>query len=105
MATRLLDSEALDEVVREWAVESGTRARLRRKALKFTQQQLADLAGSTPETICRIELGQLQPREPLKLAVSYALLVDVEEIWPPVARQFIADRASEPTFALEDKAS
>lgn len=100
-AVTLLDQEAVAEVVREWAVQSGERVRDRRKALGFTQVELGTMAATTPETICRIELGQLQPREPLKLAIAYALMLEVEEIWPAVRRQALRDRAAEPADIME----
>lgn len=92
--TPLLDRSIVDEVVREWAVESGVRLRVTRQALSFTQEQVAQLAATTPETVCRAELGQLVPREHLRAALAVAVGRDVSDIWPPLTRKELIRRAA-----------
>lgn len=92
----LLDREALDELLLEWAVRSGERVKARRAELKLTQAQVARLADTSPETVCRVELGQLTPRENLKLSLAYALMAEVVTLWPPLDRQVVHRAASEP---------
>lgn len=99
--TALLDREALDQLLLEWAVQSGERMRKRRGELKLTQLQVGRLADTTPETVCRVELGQLTPRENLKLSLAFALLTEVAAIWPPLDRKVVNDRAGEPAEIME----
>jgi DNA-binding XRE family transcriptional regulator len=92
---RLLDPEALAELVREWTVVAGGRVKERRTRLGLTQQAVATMADSTPETICRVELGQFTPREGLKMAIAHALATEVAELWPPLPASKVQDRAAE----------
>lgn len=95
--TPFLDRSAVDEAVREWAVESGQRLKDCRRALGWTQVTLAQLTDTTPETVCRIELGAITPREPLRLALAYSVQREVSEIWPPLTRKHIHRVAAETT--------
>ena len=93
--TPFLDREAVDEAVREWAVESGQRLRAFRTALGWTQPTLAQLAGTTTESVCRVELGSITPREHLRIALAFAVQREVTEMWPPLTRKHIHRVAAE----------
>lgn len=91
----LLDREVVDELIREWAIESGARLRVARNEMKLKQPQVADLAGTTVETVCRVELGQLVPRDYLRALLATAVGKDVEDIWPaPHSRRELMRRAA-----------
>lgn len=63
----------------------GERVAARRKALKWTQTQLAEVSGVTQQTISNIEAGAGLPRDDIKLALSIALGLPPAELfeWPP----------------------
>jgi transcriptional regulator with XRE-family HTH domain len=86
-AAPLLDREVVDELVREWAILSGSRLKAARLALNLKQDQVAGLAGTTVETVCRVELGQIAPREYLRALLASAVGKDVADIWPPFTRR------------------
>ena len=69
-------------MVSKWAVDCGRRVADRREFMKWDRRQFATIVGTTEATITRIELGQLNPRDHLKLAISAALQVEVEALWP-----------------------
>ena len=79
---QLLELDAVRTHTRRWAVDCGNRVKARRELLGWDRRQLATLIGSTEATIARIELGQLHPRDHLKLAVSTAMQVEAEDLWP-----------------------
>lgn len=89
-----LDRDAVAELVRARAVEAGQRLRSARQELGWTQQRLAELADTTPETVCRVELGALSPRDHLRIALAFAVVKDVNDIWPPIARHEVARLAA-----------
>ncbi len=93
--TPLLDRLALDEVLREWTVESGQRLRAARSMLGWTQDKLAKLADTTPETVCRVELGSIAPRENLRITLAYSVGREVSDIWPPMSRRAVHRAAAE----------
>ena len=83
----LVELDGARRVVAKWAVDCGSRVVARRKALGMDQETLAALAGTTKPTISRIESGQINPRDHLKLAIANALAVEVETIWPYLTRE------------------
>lgn len=89
-----LDRVAVDELVSRWTVAAGQRLRAARLSLGWTQRKLAALADTTPETVCRVELGVLTPREPLRIALAYAVVREVADIWPPIDRAEIGRQAA-----------
>lgn len=91
--TALLDREVVDELVREWNVEAGARLREARKALNLSQVTAARLADTTPETLCRVEMGALLPRDGLRAVLAAVVGKDVADIWPPFTRRELTRRA------------
>lgn len=74
-----------------WARQCGRNVLDRRKALKFTQAQCADIAGITQAAWSSIERGETVPREHLKVAVAVALLTEVDLLWPYPRRERIEE--------------
>lgn len=77
-----------------WASECGARVKHRRGELNFTLQRVADLTGSTPQTIARVESGAIVPRDKLRVAIAFALFVEVDRLWPWPSRELVHDRAA-----------
>lgn len=67
--------------------------------MRLTQAQLAAMAETTEATLSRIEAGTLAPRDNLRLAIAYALLLEVDEVWRPIPRTDLSARAAEITLA------
>ena len=59
----------------------------RRKLLGLSQQTLADLCGTTQQTISKIELGEIIPRDRLKVTIANRLGVPLSALfaWPELA--------------------
>ena len=49
----------------------GTRIRTRRKQLRLSQEQLAEMAGITPQTVSTAELGQKAMRPGTTIRISF----------------------------------
>lgn len=73
----------------DWARQCGTRVRDRRKSLKWKQAQLAELAGVTMQTISKVEVGEITPKDSVKVAIATALLCDVADLWPHPDRGYV----------------
>lgn len=73
------------------AKAAGKKVMERRGELRMSQQRLADGAGSSLQTIFRIERGDLVPREYLRQSIAYTLFVEVDDLWPNPSRQEIHD--------------
>lgn len=88
----------------------GTRLLERRKQLRLTQEQLADLAGITPQTISTAETGRkaLRPEnivrlcEALGVSTDYLLKGEVTGADQSLLCQKIAQLPSAPYRHLED---
>lgn len=77
-----LDLDRLRGRISDWNVACGERVRARRLAIGIHGHQLAGLVGCTVQTISKVERGEIVPRDYLKAALSVALCVEVEELWP-----------------------
>lgn len=88
MATKTptLDADALRKYVSREARINGIRVKSRRKALKLTLDQVAELAFTTPQTVFKIEEGQIVARDHVRLAMAFALGCEVEELFPHPTR-------------------
>jgi transcriptional regulator with XRE-family HTH domain len=86
------------EVVRKYLKREqrfwGSKVHDARAARGFTLEELAALAGSTPQTIHKIERGQIAPRDHLRIALAFALGVDVDRLFPIPDRETIRREAS-----------
>lgn len=88
------DLRDVKQMVAKWSVDCGRRVADRRSTLNWDRRQLAGMVASTEATITRIELGQLNPRDHLKLAIASAMAVEVEELWPYPRRKDVFANAS-----------
>lgn len=79
-----VDLDRLRDYIEIQAKQSGARVRARRKALGLRQHDLARLIDPAfPfQTISKIEMGQIIPREYLRAAIAMRLCCEVEELWP-----------------------
>lgn len=62
----------------------GERMRMLRIEAGLSQDELADVAGSSQATISRVEKGLQNMSEPLKVKVADALGLTPEEFWPSI---------------------
>lgn len=76
----------IDRESRSW----GRLVRSRREDLGLTLDQVAKLAGTTAQTIQKIEKGQIQPRDHLRLALAFALSTEVDRLFPMPDRATVA---------------
>jgi DNA-binding XRE family transcriptional regulator len=72
----------------------GGRVKERRKSLGLTLEQLAELAFTTPQTIHKVEQGQIVPRDHLRLSIAFALAREPEELFPLPSRAAVLREAS-----------
>lgn len=71
----------------------------RRTALNLSQSGVARGSGVRPQTISKIELGEIVPKDSVRMAIAAVLLCEVDEIWPYL------DRASIMALAREEVAA
>ena len=96
----------MDELLREM----GTRIIARRKQLRLTQEELAEAAGVTPQTVSTAELGKkaLRPSNIIKICAAlgvstdYLLLGRISETDHSILTQKIACLSPEQYRHLED---
>lgn len=75
----------MDREARYW----GGRVRQRREDLQLTMAVVATLAGTTPQTIQKIEAGEISPRDHLRVALAFALSTEVDRLFPMPTREVI----------------
>lgn len=80
-AAPLLHPERLKALMADWSRECGARVQERRKALDWSQSQLSALSGVEVQTISKIENGQINPRDRVKVSIADALLCEVDELF------------------------
>lgn len=79
--TPTLDAEVLRRYVKREARIWGTRVKARRKSLGLTLEQVADLAFTTPQTIFKIEAGEIVARDHQRIALAFALACEPDELF------------------------
>jgi len=75
------------------AKEWGSRVRARRIALGLGQAQVAELVGTTIQTISKLERGEIVARDYLKIALAVRLHAEVDELFPWPARSELESAA------------
>lgn len=75
------DRDAVVALIDEWRKECGQRVANRRLLLGASRADVADLAGSDVSTITRIELGQINATDRLRVTLAAVLLCDVDDLW------------------------
>lgn len=78
----VLNDKRLRAAVRAWAQESGRRMQARRKLLELSQAQVAAAIGVRATTVSKAELGQIVPKDSVRMAIAAVLLCEVDDIWP-----------------------
>lgn len=94
MSDSVLDIERLRAFVAAGsprARAAGERVAKRRKKAELSQQAVADMAGTTLQTIFRVERGELVPRPYLQHSIAYVLGCEVDDLWQPATRQELFD--------------
>jgi transcriptional regulator with XRE-family HTH domain len=69
-------------------VSWGHEVRARRTQLGLTLAQVSELTDGSlrAQTLHKIETGEIEPREYMKLAVAIALMTEVDTLFPPTSR-------------------
>jgi DNA-binding XRE family transcriptional regulator len=80
----------LKREARHW----GSVVKLRRKELGLTLEDLAGLADTTPQTIFKIEKGEIVARDHLRITVAFALGKEPQDLFPLPSRKVILDEVS-----------
>lgn len=74
-----------------WAIRCGALVRKRRTDLGLSLEQVAVLCDVSVNTVHKVETGALVPRDYLRAAVSFALALEVTDLWPPMRRAELAE--------------
>lgn len=72
----------------------GSRVEDARTQLGLTLDELAAMTGTTPQTVHKIEKGQIAPRDHLRIALAFALGTEVSRLFPIPNRATILEEAS-----------
>lgn len=91
------DRDDIKWLVRAWRKECGSRVSQRRTLLNLHRRELADLAGTSEPTIIRIEAGEMNPRDELRLMIAGVLRCEVADLWQYPTCERIHDAAQVPT--------
>lgn len=91
----VLNEQRLKAAVAAWARESGKRMQVRRKALGLSQGAVAAGVGVRTQTISKAELGQIVPKDAVRLSIAAVLLCEVGDIWPYPDRSDVMQLARE----------
>lgn len=75
----------LKREARHW----GSNLRNRRLELKLTLDQVAGLADTTPQTVFKVERGEIVARDNLRLALAFAVGREVGDLFPLPRREVI----------------
>lgn len=67
----------------------GAAVKSRRMAIGLTLEQLAELCDTAPQTIFKVERGQIVARDHLRLAIAFALACEPGELFPTPTRAAI----------------
>lgn len=88
-----MDPERLKAFLKREARHWGTACRSRRQALKLTLDQVAALAGTSPQTVFKVEKGEIIARDSLRIGLAFALCCEVEDLFSIPKREVIAREA------------
>lgn len=80
----------LKREARHW----GSNLRHRRLELKLTLDQVAALADTTPQTVFKVERGEIVARDNLRLALAFAVGREVGDLFPLPKRAVIIAEAA-----------
>lgn len=86
----LVDADKLRAYIDREARHWGGRVRQRREDLGFTLEQVATLAGTTAQTVYKIEKGEITPRDHVRIGLAFALSTEVDRLFPFPSREVMA---------------
>jgi hypothetical protein len=89
-----VQTDAYKRLVEDWYRECGRLCEAHRRARRLTLRQAATLTNGavTFQALHRIEQGTLAPREHVKVALSHAYRLDVEDLFPPLRQVEVVRR-------------
>lgn len=90
----LVDQDKLRKLLRQEARLWGRSVFARRDSLHLTLDQVAQLAGTTSQTVHKVERGEIVARDHLRIALALALGTTVEALFPMPDRAMIIREAS-----------
>lgn len=67
----------------------GARVHARRTHLGWSLDKAAKLAFSSPQTLSKVERGEIVARDHLRLAIAFALMCEPAELFPLPSRQAV----------------
>ena len=88
-AAPLIDPEHLRAYMQRETRFWGRSVRQRREDLAMTLAQVAALAGTSIQTISKIEAGEIAARDHLRIALAFALSTEVDRLFPMPTREVI----------------
>lgn len=94
MIRQRLDTEALElhlAPTSEWAINCGANVKSRRLALDLTVRQVADMLGTTTQTVYAVERGKLVVRDHLRLGLAHVLCCDIDDLFRLPSRTKVAE--------------
>lgn len=89
-ADALMDRDRLRAFLKREARHWGEKCKARRKALRLTLDEVAQLSGTTPQTVFKVERGEIVARDSLKVGLAFALMCEVGDLFPVPPREVIA---------------
>lgn len=84
-----LSAAALRKFMLREARVWGANCRARRKSLNLTLQDVADRAFTNPQTVFKVERGEIIPRDHLRIALAFALFCETDDLFPMPKRAAI----------------
>lgn len=85
----VITQEQLRRFLKREARHWGSNVRARRTEMGLTLDQLATLADTTPQTVFKVERGEIVARENVRLALAFALMREVGDLFPMPRREVI----------------
>jgi transcriptional regulator with XRE-family HTH domain len=85
----VITQEQLRRFLKREARHWGSNVRLRRTELGLTLDQLATLADTTPQTVFKVERGEIVARDNLRLSLAFALGKEAHDLFPLPRREII----------------
>lgn len=77
-----INQERLRAFVAQESRVWGANVRNRRQLLGWSLKELAEKVGTTPQTLHKVEQGEIRSRDHLRLAIAIALMDDVSRLFP-----------------------
>lgn len=90
----LIDRERIQRFLKNEARHWGVACRAKRTTLGLTLEQVAALAGTSPQTVFKVERGQIIARDSLRYGLAFALSCEVEDIFPMPTRKAVLNGAA-----------